>query len=189
MTASPQRIALISSAVPPVEGGYRFVVEGLEEELRARGHLVETIYVPSSDDPETVLDQMLAFQMIELESHFDLVVTFRAPSHMVRHSRKICWFIHHQRMFYDLWGDPQHSSLPDNAQYRGLRDAVRAADTAALAGARRLFANSQAAADGLKTFNGLDSEVLYPPVAAPEPERRIAESGIGWDAVIGRLLA
>lgn len=161
----PQRIGLISSAVPLVSGGYRLIVEGLEEKLRERGHLVETIYLPSSDEPEMLLTQMAAFRMIELDNHFDRVVTFRPPAHMVRHQRKVCWFIHHVRVLYDLWDKPDYHRIPDNAQYRAIRDAVRAADTVALEGAYRLFTNSRVVADRLRCFNGLSAEVLYPPVS------------------------
>lgn len=162
-----QRIGLISSAVPMISGGYRFIVEWLEEKLRERGHLVETIYIPSADEPETLLTQMAAFRMMDLDSYFDRVITFRPPAHMVRHRRKVCWFIHHIRVFYDLWEKTDYHGMPDNAQYRALRDTIRAADTAALQDAYLLFTNSRVVAERLDSFNGLKGEVLYPPLSNP----------------------
>jgi glycosyltransferase involved in cell wall biosynthesis len=165
MTA--QRIGLISSSVPHVSGGYRFIVDWLEEQLRERGHLVETIYIPSSDEPDTQLPQMAAFRMMELDAYFDRVITFRPPAHMVRHRRKVCWFIHHIRIFYDLWEESEQHGIPNTAQYRALRDTIHAADTAALRDCHRLFANSRVVAQRLRDFNGLESEILYPPLGHP----------------------
>ena len=175
-----ERIGLISSCTPFVLGGYRFIAEWLEAQLRERGHLVETIYVPSTEDPDSILAQMAAFQLMELDRYFDRVITFRPPAHMVRHRRKICWFIHHSRIYYDLWERKEWHRMPDNAQFRALRQAIHTADTAALRGSHRLFANSRTVADRLRRFNGLDSEVLYPPLADPN----VFEAGPYGDEVV-----
>lgn len=164
------RIGLISSAVPLIFGGGRFIVEWLEEALRVRGHFVETIYIPTTDDPDSIIEQMAAFRMMDLDSHFDLVITFRPPSHLVKHRRKVCWFIHHMRAFYDLW-DSEYRALPDTAQTRALRDTIRRADTIALSEAHSLFTNSRIVMKRLRDYNGLDSEVLYPPILHPEAFR------------------
>jgi glycosyltransferase involved in cell wall biosynthesis len=167
---TPQRIGLISSAVPLIFGGGRFIVEWLEEKLRDRGHSVETIYIPAVYDPDSVIEQMAAFRLMDLDPHFDRAITFRPPSHMVKHRRKVCWFIHHIRTFYDLW-DSEYCDLPNTAQTRALRDTIRRADTAALSSAHRLFTNSRVVADRLRRFNRLEGEVLYPPVMHPEAFR------------------
>ena len=167
---TPQRIGLISSAVPLIFGGGRFIVEWLEEKLRDRGHSVETIYIPATDDPDSIIEQMAAFRMMDLDPHFDRVITFRPPSHLVKHRRKVCWFIHHIRVFYDLW-DSEYCDLPNTAQTRALRDTIRRADTAALSDAHRLFTNSRVVAERLRLYNSLEGEVLYPPVMHPEAFR------------------
>jgi glycosyltransferase involved in cell wall biosynthesis len=154
--------------VPLVFGGGRFIVEWLEAKLRERGHLVETVLIPSSEEPDTLLDQMLAFRLLELDDHFDRVITFRPPAHMVRHRRKVCWFIHHIRYLYDLWEVPAYNPVADTATGRAFRDTVRRADTLALAEAHRLFTNSKVVGRRVKAFNGLDSRVLYPPIFRPD---------------------
>jgi glycosyltransferase involved in cell wall biosynthesis len=162
-----QRIGLVSSVVPLIFGGGRFIVEWLEEKLRDRGHLVETIFIPTTDEPDHILEQMAAFRMMDLDPHFDRVITFRPPSHLIKHRRKVCWFIHHIRAYYDLWGT-EYCGLPDNAQSRALRDTIHRADTSALSQAHRLFTNSRIVADRLRQYNNLEGEVLYPPVVHPE---------------------
>jgi glycosyltransferase involved in cell wall biosynthesis len=160
------RVGLVSSAVPLIFGGGRFIVDWLAEKLIERGHEIETIFVPFDDDPRTLLEQMTAFRLLRLDA-FERVITFRPPAHVVRHSRKIVWFIHHIRIFYDLWDTP-YRDFPDTLPMRGLRDSIMQADTRALREAHRLFTNSRIVGDRLRAFNGLRSEVLYPPVAHPE---------------------
>jgi glycosyltransferase involved in cell wall biosynthesis len=161
------RIGLVSSAVPLVHGGYRFIVEWLEQKLRESGHEVENVMVPSHEDPDTILQQMTAFRLMRLEDYYDRVVTFRPPSHVVRHPRKVVWFIHHFRVFYDLWDSP-YRPFPDTAPMRALRDAVRTADTRALNEAHRVFSNSRTVSERLWRFNGVAADVLYPPVLQAE---------------------
>jgi glycosyltransferase involved in cell wall biosynthesis len=161
------KVGLVSSAVPLVYGGGRFIVDWLREKLEERGHSVETVFVPTVDIPDTLIQQMLAFRLMRLEDHFERVITFRPPAHVVRHPRKVVWFIHHVRYLYDLW-DSEHRPFPDLAPHRALRDAVVRADTAALREAHRVFTNSRVVSDRVRRFNGLESEVLYPPVLRPE---------------------
>jgi len=161
------KIGLVSSAVPLMQGGYRLIVEWLAEELRKRGHEPEVIYLPTADEAESVLDEMASFRAMRFGEVFDRVITFRPPAHAIQHPRKVAWFIHHLDMFYDLWDSP-YRPFPDNAQFRALRAAIVEADTAALASAQRVFSTSHAAADRLARCNGVQAEVLRPPVHAPE---------------------
>lgn len=161
------KIGIVSSAMPLVQGGGRFIVDWLELKLRERGHEVEVVYIPYTDELDHILPQMNAYRLMHFEDGFDRVITFRPPAHVIRHSRKVVWFIHHLRMFYDLWDTP-YRHFPDTMQSRGLRDTIVAADTAALAEAHRVFTNSRVVADRLRRFNGIEGEVLYPPVLAPE---------------------
>ena len=44
------KIGLISSAVPLIFGGGRFIVDWTERKLTEHGHQVEVVYLPSTDD-------------------------------------------------------------------------------------------------------------------------------------------
>jgi glycosyltransferase involved in cell wall biosynthesis len=161
------KIGLVSSTVPLVAGGGRFIVDWAEQKLREHGHEVEVVYLPSIYDPETLLTEINAYRLLNLQDHFDRIVTFRPPAHFVRHSCKIVWFIHHVRFFYDLWDTP-YRFFPDNAHFRALRETLRCCDVTALREARRVFSNSRVVADRLLRFNGVRANVLYPPVLQPE---------------------
>jgi glycosyltransferase involved in cell wall biosynthesis len=159
------RIGIVSSSIPLVRGGYRFFVDWLAIKLREAGHEVETIYIPSTDAPDSLLQQMMAFRMLDL-SAFDLVITGRPPAHVVSHPNKVIWFIHHIRAYYDLWGT-KYGPLSQDLSAERWRETLIAADTAALSEARKMFANSDTVRQRLLHFNGIKAEVLYPPVLNP----------------------
>ena len=161
------RIGLISTAMPLVQSGARFIVDWLHEKLVERGHTAEIVYLPFTDEPEHILAQTAAFRLIRLDAYFDQVITFRPPAHVVRHPRKVMWFIHHLRVFYDLWGT-EYCPVRDNATGRAMRAAIIAADNAAFGEAHRIFTNSHVVSERISQFNGYNSEVLYPPVLRPE---------------------
>lgn len=164
------KIGLVSSCVPLVFGGDRNIVDWLAVKLQEHGHQPEAIFIPNTDDPEFILEQMAAFRLLELQEQFDRIITFRPPSHLVRHSHKVVWFIHHLRLFYDLWETP-YQNVPKTAFVRATREQVMRADTIALAEARAVFTNSKTVSERLLHFNGIASRVLYPPVLAPEQFR------------------
>lgn len=156
------KIALCSSYVPFNLGGYRNIVDWLTVMLREGGHQVESIYLPEVDDQNTLFQQMGAFRLLDLEAA-DRIICFRPQSHLIPHPHKILWFIHHLRVYYDLW-DSAYRTFPDNAKTRGFKEALLAADNAALKEAKAIFTNSQVVSSRLKKYNHQDSEVLYPPL-------------------------
>ncbi|MDF4002852.1 glycosyltransferase family 4 protein [Luteibacter sp. PPL552] len=164
------KLALCSSFVPFVDGGYRNIVEWLAAMLVRAGHEVETIWVPEVDTPSLLVQQMAAYRWIDLDAA-DRVICFRPQSHLIRHRHKIVWFIHHLRVFYDLW-ESEYRSFPDDLAHRSLRDILHDTDTRALKEARTVFANSRVVAERLRQHNGVDACVLYPPVFEPERFRR-----------------
>ena len=161
------RIGVISTAMPFVQGGGRFIVDWLHEKLAEQGYAVETVYIPFVDELDHILPQMAAIRLMNFQDYFDRVITIRPPAHMVRHTRKVVWFIHHLRGFYDLWDTP-YRPVPDEPHGRALRDAIVAADGVGLGEAHRLFTNSRVVGDRIKGFNDLASDVLYPPILHPE---------------------
>jgi glycosyltransferase involved in cell wall biosynthesis len=160
------KVVLASSSVPFVRGGGRFIVDWLEDKLVEYGHEVERFYLPFYDGPEKILTQIAAFRLVDLTDAGDRLVAFRPPAYVLRHPHKILWFIHHIRVFYDLWGDA-HSPKTTPAN-----DAVRRAlvelDTATFGEARAIFTNSWRVSQRLSDYNGVASRPLYPPVINPE---------------------
>lgn len=160
------KIALCSTYVPFVHGGARNIVDWLKLMLEAEGHAVEVIYLPEDDAAHILVQQVMAFKWIDL-SMADRVICFRPQSHVIQHPHKILWFIHHIRAFYDLW-DSSYRGYADTDDNRVIRDTIREIDTEALLEAKAVFTNSAVVAHRLKTYNNVDSEVLYPPIFRPE---------------------
>ena len=161
------KIALVSSVVPFINGGARFIVEWLEHHLKARGHQVERFYLPFVDRPHDLLSQIAAYRMIDLSNSADRIICFRPPAYVLPHPNKVLWFIHHIRVFYDLWDSPYRPVENDGAG-RALRNALIEIDNTTIAEAKKVFTNSRVVGDRLKHFNNINSTVLYPPIFRPE---------------------
>jgi glycosyltransferase involved in cell wall biosynthesis len=142
-------------------------VRDLAKAISDRGHEVDTIEIPFVSAWDEMLEQMLAIRMIDVSASSDALIAIRTPSYLLRHPNKRLWFIHHHRGAYDLWGTPWQD-IPSTPEGLAVRDAIIAADNLYLPEAQRIFTNSQVVSDRLKRFNDLDSEVLYPPLGAPE---------------------
>ena len=161
------KVALCSSFVPFINGGARFIVEWLAAELMKHGHQTEIIWLPFVETPDTMFRQMTAYRMIDVAQSADKLIAFRPPAYVIPHPNKTLWFIHHFRAFYDMW-DCSRRPVENDARGRAFRSRLIAADSAAISEAKRVFTNSRVVSDRLKHFNGLDSEVLYPPIYQPE---------------------
>lgn len=160
------KIALCSTYVPFIKGGYRNIVDWLEFELLRYGHKVEKVYLPQVDNPDLLMQQMSALRLVDLSSA-DKIICFRPQAHLIPHDNKVVWFIHHIRVLYDLWDSP-YRFFPDNIKYRIIKEKVTEIDTNSLKEAKKVFSNSKVVLDRLKHFNKISAEVLYPPVHQPE---------------------
>ena len=128
---------------------------------------METLLIPFSPDYRKMLDQMLALRLLDVSEHGDRLIAVRPPSYLLRHPRKVLWFIHHHRTVYDLWGT-KYQDIPPTPEGHTYRDAIIHADNIALREAEKIFSNSKVVACRLKRFNQVDARVLYPPIWAPE---------------------
>jgi glycosyltransferase involved in cell wall biosynthesis len=110
---------------------------------------------------------MLAIRLVDLSQHGDRLIAIRPPSYLLRHPRKVLWFIHHHRPIYDLWGT-KYQDIPGTPEGNAYRDAIIHADNVALQESEKIFSNSRIVACRLKRFNQVDAQVLYPPLWKPE---------------------
>jgi glycosyltransferase involved in cell wall biosynthesis len=160
------KVAVVNNQVPFVRGGAEALAEWLCTKLEEYGHEAQLVRIPFAWHPSPkVLEYALAARMIRLRG-VDRVVALKFPAYFVPHDDKVLWLLHQFRQAYDLWGTP-YQDMPDTPAGRRLRDAVRAADNAWLPEAKRIYTNSQTTTDRLRRFNGLESEVLYPPLLEP----------------------
>jgi len=160
------KVIIASCVVPFVEGGATFLVDWLGRAIRSQGHEVETLLFPFSANYTEMLDQMLALRLLDLSQHGDRLIAVRTPSYLLRHPHKILWFIHHHRPAYDLWGT-RYQDIPNTPEGICYREAIHHADNAAFSEAKKIFSNSRVVAERLRQFNGVEAEVLFPPLLDP----------------------
>ncbi|MDA0657736.1 MAG: glycosyltransferase family 4 protein [Planctomycetota bacterium] len=157
------KLALVSSFVPFIKGGGTAIVEWLEHKLVEHGHQVETIFLPFVEVMDRMLDQMLAYRMLDITESVDRVIAFRPPAYLIRHPNKVLWFIHHFRAYYDLW-DTEYRGCADNPATRAFRARLMDIDETALKESRSIYTNSAVVGQRLRTFNSVESTILYPPL-------------------------
>jgi glycosyltransferase involved in cell wall biosynthesis len=164
------KVILATTFVPFVRGGADVIVESLETMLLRAGHEVAVFRFPFVSHYREMPEQMLALRLLDISDRGDRLICVRTPSYLLRHPNKVLWFIHHHRAAYDLWGTP-YSDMADTPESLGYRAAFRSADDVALREAGQVFTNSQVMSRRLKSFNDVESEVLYPPLLDPERYR------------------
>lgn len=163
------RIAVCTAQVPFEVGGAEMLADALVDHLRKWGCAVEAVRIPLSWDPrDELIKSYLAWRLINVQysvsDHLpiDRVITLKFPSYVVNHPYKVTWLVHQFRQIYDLFGTP-YSNFDNSPADTELREAIRRIDITTLRESRHLFSISANVAQRLSRFNGLDSEVLYPP--------------------------
>jgi glycosyltransferase involved in cell wall biosynthesis len=157
-------VLVATTFVPFLDGGAQILARDLAYALRVRGHDVHEVSIPTTSRWDRLLEETLAMRLLEVGRGSDVLLALRPPSYALRHADKRVWFIHHHRSAYDLWGT-QWQDFPSTARGVATRDAVRRVDDLYLAEAQRICAASKTVADRLRRFNGIDADVLYPPLA------------------------
>jgi glycosyltransferase involved in cell wall biosynthesis len=163
------RIAIVNNQAPFVRGGAELLAEWLHDKLEQHGHEAEIVRIPFQwNPPERIIDHMLAARLVRL-ANVDRVVALKFPAYYVPHENKVLWLLHQFRQAYDLWGTP-YQGIPGNPTGQRIRDAIIEGDRH-LGEARRIYTNSKIVGARLKFYNGLDSEVLFPPLFDASPYR------------------
>ena len=164
------KIAVVNNMVPFVSGGAEYLAAALAQNLKRRGHSAMVIRYPFRwNPPEKIVESMLACRLMRI-LNTDRVIALKFPAYYVPHDNKVLWLLHQFRQAYELWGT-EWQDIPDTEEGRQVRAAIIQSDNTYLPEAKAIFANSHVTADRLRRFNGLEAEVLYPPLLNPEQFR------------------
>lgn len=172
------RILVLGVKVPFTHGGQEVLVSGLLRELRARGHQADLIELPFNPLPkEKIIMQAAMWRALDLVEYagepIDLVIATKFPSYFARHPRKSAWLVHQLRALYDLYCGP-FSSIGDDPRDEQLRRIIIDGDTRAIGESAFVGAISRNVANRLKSCNGVDATVLYPPLPLGATYRSLA---------------
>jgi glycosyltransferase involved in cell wall biosynthesis len=161
------KVAVVNNQNPFVRGGAELLAEGLRDKLVEFGHDAELIRIPFRwSPPQRIVEHMLASRLIHL-GNADRVIALKFPAYYIQHDEKVLWLVHQFRQVYDLYGT-EYQDLPVCGETEGIRAMVRRWDADHLSAAQARFAISEITAERLKRFNGLDSEVLLPPLKSTD---------------------
>lgn len=159
---------IVATSIPPfVDNTAICFAYRLVRRLELSGHEVELFHIPFTEHPDDVLQQLLALRLLDIGQHGDRLIVLHTPGHLLRHPRKILWFVDRCRGAHDLLGS-KYQTFAGSSEDIACRRAILSANTVALREASKLFCASQAVRDRLALFNGVDAEVLYPPLLSPE---------------------
>ncbi len=143
-----------------VKGGNQYIAEALSKYInKYTKHQALTINTPMKHHPPlSLIKSYLMHRLIDL-SNFDLVISLKFPSYMIKHRNHICYFAHFYRQFYDQWKYQKYKP----AQL-ALRNLIRHLDKKALGNTKRIISYSKFIQQRLKDEN-IDSELIYcPPI-------------------------
>lgn len=160
---SGMKIAIVNNCVPFVWGGAEHLADALRRKMIEHGHEAMLVRIPFRwEPPSKIIESMLACRLMRLPN-VDRVVALKFPAYYVPHDNKVLWLLHQFRQAYDLWGT-EFRTLPDTTEGLRIRDAIVRSDNLYLSGVRKIYTNSQVTSGRLKNFNGIESEVLFPPL-------------------------
>jgi len=145
------------------EGGAERFYEALISAFRQSGHDATELSVVA-DEPnfDQIKRNYLACYDLNV-SNFDLVVSTKAPTWLVRHPRHVCYLVHTIRVFYDMFD----TAFPGaSSELRAQRRLIHDLDTAALNPPRckAVFSIGHEVSKRLRNWNGIEAEVLHPPL-------------------------
>jgi glycosyltransferase involved in cell wall biosynthesis len=155
-------IIVTANTVPFIHGGADYHIEGLIEELKVRGHNVESIRFPFRFNPNTELTNLMQF--CESQRYtcpngqaVDRVISLQFPAYGVHHPNHVIWLMHQHRGAYDLYPEE-----PTREQAL-LRDQIVDYDNRTISAASKVYANSMCVSQRLQKYNQIESQPLYHP--------------------------
>lgn len=158
------KVLVVNNAAPFQRGGAEELADHLVRRLNATpGVQSELVRIPFTWEPaERLIEEMLISKGMRLYN-VDRVIGLKFPAYLIPHQDKVLWLLHQFRQAYDL-SEAGQSHLDFDETGRAVKGVIREADNACFAQCRKIFCNSPVTQNRLMKFNGVSSEVLYPPL-------------------------
>lgn len=157
-----KKIAVLAAGSAKGElGGAERFYKGLVDALLAKGCDAELINIQADESSfDSILANYARAEALDL-SAFDLVISTKAPTFAAKHANHLLYLVHTTRVFYDMF-DVAFPQAGDTL--RQQRQTIQLLDTKAIKNIKHRFSIGQEVGERLRTWNGLDSEVLHPPL-------------------------
>jgi len=158
------KIAIVTSRTASGEaGGAERFYDALRHTFQNMGHIADEIPVVADESCfEQIQENYLYCYDLDLTS-YDLAISTKAPTWLIRHPRHACYLVHTIRVFYDMF---ETSYLRPTLELYNQRKMIHQIDTAALqpphCGA--VFTIGNEVSKRLKKYNGIEARALHPPL-------------------------
>lgn len=156
-------ILTVSSAAG-AEGGAERLFDGLVRGFGDLGFDARRVEIVVDESSFAAIEESY-LRCFDIDvSAFDAVISTKAPTYLVRHPNHVCYLVHTIRVFYDMFTEAFPRATPQLLAQQAL---VRRLDTLAMSPprTRQVFAIGNEVARRLHAYNGIDAEVLHPPLA------------------------
>lgn len=158
------KVAIITTrATSGAAGGAEHFYDALVAAFQSGGHEVQEVPIFCEEpDFDAIKRNYLACYDLDV-SDFDLVVSTKAPTWLVRHPRHVCYLVHTVRVFYDMFD----ATFPEvSADLLAQRRLIHCVDSAALSPprCRAVFSIGYEVSRRLRQWNQIEAEVLHPPL-------------------------
>lgn len=182
-------ILILTVQVPFTRGGAEILVEGLQNELRARGHQTDIVSLPFSALPKVnIIRNMTLWRALELNSfagrNVDLVICTKFPTYLLNHPNKVLWLIHQHRQVYELYGT-RFGDFEADEEDEAIRRMIIQADRCSLKECIRRYTISSNVSRRLSRYLNVSSDVLHPPL--PLGNRYHSDEASNYILSVGRL--
>ena len=160
-------IAVLNTQIPFCRGGAEVLADDLVEALNERGHVATIVSVPFKWYPQqSLIDNIIACKLLDISDfngvEVEKVIALKFPMWLVEHEHKSLWILHQHRTAYELW-DTEFNDMASMEDGALVRDLIIREDNASIPGCEGIYTISQNVTDRLHKYNGIPSEVLYPP--------------------------
>jgi glycosyltransferase involved in cell wall biosynthesis len=168
-------IAVLNTQIPFCRGGAEVLAEDLVDELIKRGHNATLLTVPFKWYPQqSLIDNIIACKLLDISDfngvEVEKVIALKFPMWLMEHQNMSLWILHQHRTAYELW-DTEFNDLEAMPDGHRVRELIMREDNRAIPKAQGIYTISSNVTERLRQFNGIASEVLYPPPRAMEVYR------------------
>lgn len=158
------KIAILTAKMPFLYGGAEFLADSLKDKLIEFGYEAQVIgFHYSYQSVQNVMDGMLAASCMRI-ANVDHTISLVFPAYLIPHASKKLWLLHQFRQAYDMEGT-RYDCFSQSAQDQAVKSVIRKTDTSCLMALEgKIYTNSNVVSKRLLKYNGVRSEVLYPPL-------------------------
>ena len=156
------KVAILTSGPSTgVIGGAERFYNGLLSGFKSIGCTAELISIVA-DEPtfEAITDNYQRVRALDL-SKFDMVISTKAPTFVVKHPCHVVYLVHTVRVFDDMFSQAFPNPNENNMRQRSI---LHNMDFEALSAAKSLFSIGYEVANRLFRWRGLSAQVIHPPL-------------------------